>query len=326
MLEEHVRFELARWQGEALAGEIRQEAEALFAWLAGVRLGDLLPAQESAETISRVLDEIESSDEAAEAFTAMVTDGLIALRGSLRERGETLGDLLDTADLHRLVDLLSDLDDLRGRLIEGVTDNPAYHELVAHVLYHGVKAFMLSENPVARRVPGAQSLIRLGQRGLQSAAPRLESGVDRQLSRFVAAQVGDTLSDSKQFLDQTLTGASGHKLLDTVWRSVGPTTLSDLADVVDDDELSAVVEAVGPVVRGILRSGVVAQVAGPALHSLLTTYADRDVAGLLADLDIDAERVADQVSEIAAPALEHAAATGYLEERIRSRLAAFYLA
>jgi delta 1-pyrroline-5-carboxylate dehydrogenase len=61
---------------------------------------------------------------------------------------------------------------------------------------------VLTENVIARKVPGASSLVRLGKRGLNAAVPQLEAGVDRQLKTFVQANVSDTLKDSRRYLDR----------------------------------------------------------------------------------------------------------------------------
>ena len=42
------------------------------------------------------------------------------------------------------------------------------------MLYRGVKDYVLTENVLARRIPGASSIVRFGQRGLNTAAPGLE--------------------------------------------------------------------------------------------------------------------------------------------------------
>lgn len=320
MLEAHVRFELSRWRGEGLAASVREEVDALFDWFAGVRVADLLPARETARKVRAVADSLEATDDLVE----LIADSLIAVRAALVDSDTVVSDVVDRRDLHALVDLVSRLDELRGRMIGAVTDNPAYHKLVAHVLYHGVKAFVLSENIVARRLPGAQSLIRLGQRGLQSAAPGLEVGVDRQLSRFVQYQIGDTLSESKRFLDQTLTGESAHEILDTVWKSLGPSGLAELAALIDEEDVGAVTREAAPLARGVLRSGLFGQLMEHAVEVVLTAYADRDTAELLDQLGVDRIQVARQLTDLAAPTVDHALSTGFLEERIRSRLTAFY--
>ncbi|WP_460826507.1 hypothetical protein [Nostocoides australiense] len=322
LLEAHVAFELDRWHGEAFAAGVREEVAALQAWLGEVTVGDLLPGADTAHTLATALADVDLTAAAAD----LATDVLRVIRAALAASEATVGDVAAARDLHGIVDLVTHLDELRGTVIGAVTDSPAYHELVAHVLYHGVKAFVLNENIVARKLPGAQSLIRMGQRGLATAAPGLESGVDRQLRRFVQNQIGDTLIDSKRFLDRTLSGESGHELLDTTLSTVGPKRLAEFACLITDDDIEAVGDAAAPVARGILRSGVVAQATAAAVEQVLAAYADQPVAPLLADLGLGLDELADRFVDLVAPALEHAHASGYTEARIRARLSAFYLA
>jgi hypothetical protein len=51
--------------------------------------------------------------------------------------------------------------------------------LISNVLYHGIKGFVLSENVFAQKIPGAASLLKLGQNAMSAASPT-DGEEDRQ--------------------------------------------------------------------------------------------------------------------------------------------------
>ena len=322
MLEAHIRFEVARWAPDRVAETLADEVDTVLGALASFTVADVLPAEPTAAGVAAAIGDVEVTD----ALLGLTVDILLAARAALAADPATVADAVRAEDLHAVVDLLSELDDLRGALVRAVTDNPAYHELIAHVLYQGVKAFMLTENVVARRLPGAQSLIRLGQRGLSSAAPGLESTVDRQLSRFVQNQIGATLNDSREFLEETLAGEPAHELVDTMLRTSGRTRLGEVADVVSDADVQALTEHAEPLLRHLLNTGLLARLLTPAIEQVLTVYAAEPVTGLLEEFGLERDVLIDHLLALAGPAITAARESGAIEERARDRLTPFYAA
>lgn len=322
MLEAHIRFEVDRWGPERVAATLAEEVDAVLDALAPLTVGEVLPAAETAAGVAAAIGDVEVTD----ALLGLTVDILLAARAAVAADPVTVADTVRAEDLHAIVDLLSELDDLRGALVRAVTDNPAYHELIAHVLYQGVKAFMLTENVVARRLPGAQSLIRLGQRGLSSAAPGLESTVDRQLSRFVQNQIGATLNDSREFLEETLAGEPAHELVDTMLRTSGRTRLAEAADIVSDADVQALTEHAEPLLRHVLSTGLLARLLTPAIDQVLTVYAPEPVTGLLEELGLERDVLIEHLVTLATPAITAARESGAIEEWARARLTPFYTA
>ena len=193
----HVAFELDRWRGQGLADTIIEEVNAAFEWLASVTVADLAPAPTTAAHSGALCSPFEAAAE-------NIAEVLIVARGAASDSGITLGEVATWADAEPLIDTVAGLSELRAELLDAITSSTAYHRLVAHVLYHGVKSYVLAENLFARKIPGALSLVKLGQRGLNTAVPGLEKAVDAQLSGFVQANIGETLGASRRYLQEIL--------------------------------------------------------------------------------------------------------------------------
>ena len=92
----------------------------------------------------------------------------------------------------------------------------------------------------------------------------------------------------------------------------------------DPEGTREVVVAVGPVVRRWQDEGVIAEVVESVALEALKEHADRSVGELLEEWGVELETVATDAVELVRPSLEHAHASGFLEERIRAHLEPFY--
>jgi hypothetical protein len=320
LLEAHVRFELQRWSGEGLATAVREELDALYAWLASVRLADLAPAESVAPLLAETVEHLPVTDETAAVLTEVATSVLHALADSdLRVR-----DLATREDVLGVAGAAARLERLRAELIGALTASSAYRRLVAHVLYRGVKDYLLTENVLARRIPGASSLVRFGQRGLNTAAPGLEQAVDRQLSAFVEANIAETLRESRRYLEATLDARMVRVLAEETWGQFGPRRLSDLASLADEEDLERLGAELVGLVEHSLRSGRLTPLVETALHDLLTRHADDRPADLLRSLGLGPDAVAEELTRLLGPLMDRPAVQRFVEERLRTRLTAFY--
>lgn len=319
LLEEHVRFEVDRWSGDALEETVAEEVRALYAWLGSVQLEDVLPAGSGA-VIAGFLEQLPLTDETAE----LVTEVADAVAAALEESGLTLEDVVDRDDAVAFLTAAGTLEPLRSEMITAATSSTAYRRLVAHVLYQGVKAYVLTENVFARKIPGASSLVRLGQRSVAAAAPGLEKAVDTQLSGFVEANIAETLRDSRRYLEATVDETMIRALAHEGWAAVAHRPLAEIGDLVDEAEVTSLADHGIAVVREILTSGVLTPVLAAVLDDLLSRRADSSPADLLTELGLTEETVTGVAVEAAAHLGERTAVRDYVESRIRARLTAFY--
>ena len=320
LLEAHIRFELQRWTGAGLAAAVREEVDALYAWLASVRLEDLAPAEPVAPTLARMVELVPVTDETATALAEVVTTTLHAFAGS----DLTVRDLARRSDVLAVGDAAAELDRLREEMIGALTASTAYRRLVAHVLYRGVKDYVLTENILARRIPGASSLVRFGQRGLNTAAPGLEQAVDRQLSAFVEANIAETLRESRRYLEATLDARMMRVLAEEAWAQLAPRRVSELATLADDADLERLARDLVTLGEHTLRSGRLTPLLEEGLRDLLTRHADDSPAELLRGLGLGEEETADALTRLATLLTDQPAVQRLVEDRLRARLTAFY--
>lgn len=320
LLEAHVAFEVARWSGERLDETVSEHAGAVRRWLDGVTVAEVAPAEATAGTLGRVVAGLDLSDALLEAVADVVAAG----HEVLTTFDAPVAELVDGADYDALVGLLADDRSVRDAVIAAVTASKGYRKLVSHVLYQGVKGYLLTENVVARKLPGASTLVKFGQKTMSAAAPNLEAGVDRRLTAFVEANLSETLRESRRYLEATLTPDLLAEMADEVWTTLADRPVGEIIGVADPEGTREVVVAVGPVIRRWQDEGVIAELVESVALGALEQHAERPVGEVLESLGVDVETVVAGVVEGLRPALEHAHESGLLEDRVRAHLEPFY--
>lgn len=320
MLEAHVRYELARFEGEGPAAALREECAALFAWLAQVKLGDVLDEAALLAWLRRALVEGPVSDE----LVAAATQAALAGHAFLGRNHTTIGELLPQPLFARAVEQTTGLEALRQDATHQMVYSSVYALLVANVLYQGTKAFILTENIFARKLPGAASLVRFGQNALNAAAPKLEQSIDRQLTAFIRANIQEALHESEKFLNRTLDAEMIRKLGDEIWQANAGQQMGDISCYVKPAALPEMAAAMKEIWLHVRATPFFSALLDETARGLLAHYGEQDVAALLAQVGVSPQGAADELARLAGPWLARARADGLLEARIRARLAPFY--
>jgi hypothetical protein len=318
MLEAHVDYAMAQLT-DGLERTVEAEAEALFAWFDTVTLSEIVDPEALSVGVARAIREV-PRDELANG----VAEALRHLRSALAGTPETVGDLISQADAVRWATELAAMREARDELLTQLTSSPAYSRLVAHVVYNGVKSYLLTENVLTKRIPGASSLVRLGQRGLGAAAPGLEQNVDRQLIAFVDANIADTVRESRRFIERMLDDATVAQSAAHGWAAVADRPVAAFADVLADADVETLAELAWAQWTSLRATPLVEQVATGVVHGYVESHAEDTVGALLADTGITASWVSDWLTPLVAAVLEKPAVRAYAEQRVRNQLAGFY--
>lgn len=320
MLEAHVQFELKQWHGRNLKRNLNEEVEAAYDWVADVPIRDLVGDPGLVDVMVGYICEapIEAIVRTAAGDVAR-TLHRVALADDTRMDG-----LISKAQFDALAGAGLKLEQVRGEVIEQVTTSEVYSQLIAHVLYQGIKNYLQTENVIAKRVPGASKLMRLSQQAVNSAAPKLEQSIDRQLTTFVAANIQDTIRDSRQYLNTALDEEVLGAVATEVWSANKAVTVAQLAALVPSDSVNELMDAAVAAVMTVRSTPSFRALLEVAASDLLAEHGDRTLGSLLNDLGLDKADTNKIVGAVLTPALNRSYADGFLEQRIRARLAPFY--
>ncbi len=301
MLEAHIAFEVGAWT-EALTETLGTQTAIVFEWLDTVSLGSVF----SEADLDALIESVPAPD---------LTGSVLTLHAAALEDGTTLGELIRREDYDRVAAAIATMSDLREALVEQITTNEVYADLISHVLFHGIRNYVMTESPIAR-VPGASSLMRMGQNAFDTAVPRLSKGIEKQLTAFVSANLQETLRESRQFLTTVIDEQAITDVADDTYTRNADSSVADVAALIPEDTLAELVAVAQEAWLHLASTPTFRE----SLQSVLEADAAQSVAGLLAEAGVTEPFVV----SLARPWILRAADDGVLEEMIRDRLTAFY--
>lgn len=320
MLEAHVQFEVQRWHGAALRATLAEEVAALFAWAETVKLNEVAAPAQVIGVIQRIVIDLPVADE----LLASIRESVQVVLELLQEEATPVEAILPRAIFDRIAASVAGMEGLRLEVTRQVVTSAVYTQLISNVLYHGIKGYLLSENTITRKIPGASSLMKLGQSALNSTAPQLEKAIDRQLIAFIRDNLQETIRESEQFLNGALDEATLRTVADEIWAANAQTPLSTLAGYTDAATVDGAVEIVLAFWRHFRSTPLFLALVEQVVRNFFLRKGKKNVSALLTEIGVTPAVVTNEVYALAAPGMEAARQSGYLEGRIRARLAAFY--
>lgn len=320
MLAAHIQYELDQYAPAQLAAATAEEVAALYAWLGQVRVVDLMQPPQLLAALRRNLVE---RPLAGELVDFLHENAVIALE-LIQDEQAPLDAFLPRQVYDRIVENLAAMQDARQELTRQIVHSSVYSRLIANVLYHGIKSFLVSEHGVARTIPGAAAFVRLGQNALNAAAPQLEKNVDKQLLTFINDNIQQLIGDSELFLNRTLDETLIRKVGEELWETAASKTLAELTSPLDKQSLGGWAATANDWWLHLRTTPLFDDILQAVVRSFFLRYGKQDVAGLLARLGLTQDVAAQELQALAAPLAQQALAGGYLEQRIRARLAPFY--
>lgn len=301
MLEAHIAFEVEAWT-TSLTDTLASQVGAVFEWLDGVSLGSVF----SEGDLDVLLETLLAPD---------LTTTVLAAHAAACEDGTPLGELVRREDFDTLATTLAGMTDLQGAILDQITTSEVYADLISHVLFQGIRNYVVTESPIAR-VPGASSLMRMGQNAFDTAAPKLSKGIEKQLTSFVSANLQETLRESRQYLGSVTENVDVDGIADDTYTRNAGTALNEVAELISQETLADIV-AIG---QDAFAHLLVTPTFRVMVQYVLDANAARPVGEILAEAGITTELVLAFVR----PWVLRAADDGLVEELIRERLTAFY--
>ena len=301
MLEAHIAFEVEAWT-TSMTDTLSGQVAAVFEWLDGVSLGSVF----SEGDLDVLLETLQAPD---------LTTTVLAAHAAACDDGTPLGELVRREDFDRLVTTAAGMTDVQGAILDQITTSEVYADLISHVLFHGIRNYVVTESPIAR-VPGASSLMRMGQNAFDTAAPKLSKGIEKQLTSFVSANLQETLRESRQYLGSVAENVDLDELAEDIYARNAETALNEIAELFPQETLGEIV-AIG---QDVFAHLMVTPTFRAAAQYVLDANAARPVGEVLAEAGI----TVDLVVAYLRPWVLRAADDGLLEELVRERLTAFY--
>ena len=320
MLDTHVAFELRRWQEDSLRATIGEEAGALVAWLETVSLNEVVGSEQVMGVVRRIVIDRPLAPEVVDSIRESVQ---VALE-MLSEDTTPLEALLPRPLYDRIAANVIGMEELRREITHQVVTSSVYTMLISNVLYHGIKDFMLSENAISRKIPGASSLVRFGHNAFVNAAPQVEKMIDKRLIAFIHENIQETVRESEQFLNTAVDVPMMESVAGELWATNARKTISTLSGGINPAAADELVDVVMGFWLHVRATPFLLDFVEQVVRNYFLRNGKKSLRTLLDELGVTTELLADEIYAAAAPAVAAAHRHGSLEASIRRRLAAFY--
>lgn len=231
----------------------------------------------------------------------------------------TPGDLMSQREYREFVVKLAEMEDVRRKLISEVVSNPFYASLMSDLLYNGIQDYITS-NPLAKKIPGAQSMMKLGKSVMDKASPNLEGAV----KKYVASNIGATLRESERFLNKNLTNEKIIELGMDAWVSLQDLDISGFRKYVTANDIEEAYVVAFEYWKQLRKTEFYKACICAVIDFFYDKYKDTSLAELLDDLFIREDMLVHDAMTFAPMAIEFLKQQGMLQDFLRRNLLPFY--
>jgi hypothetical protein len=320
LLEAHVQHELSRFQRKKLQGSIREEVAAAFQWAKTIKLGEVVSADQITDLIHRNVVARPLPPAVKEQAIAMAQRVLAA---PVNEH-TTLKDICPRPSYDAALAKIGQMEGVRRDLIHRMVSSSVYTEQISNALYAGIKEYLLTENVLAQKVPGLASLIKLGKFAVDKTMKPLEAVVEKTVKAYIEANLGNTIRRSETSINAHFAPDRIVELGDQLWDGIAPYPLLAFTLLVDGKDMDDFVSIGNDFWRHFRETPYFKAIYTDLVRAFFEKYGDAPLSLVASDFGVNQKVVTRELSQLLAKGLEAAAASGFLEQRIRARLEDFY--
>jgi hypothetical protein len=314
LLDAQVDYVLHELSGKRLAQVIARDVDDLLDLGATLTVADVVDA-DTLKTVLRRVAANAGGSELLEDFVLALADTVYGLQASETHK---LGEVVDREPVEALVVQVLGMRKLHERALSRMNQSPLVARVAQRFVTAIVNDFIAQNRQMAERLPGAKSLFSLGTSAARtvSRVGFVNAAADKGTQMAIKQTTG-ALRDV--FKDEHLRGAAME-----IWDLHADEPLSELRAYLSADDLREVASRLHAVLISGRDSEFVGEAIDESVDALLERYGARDIASILAELNITRDDLVADLRSALPPILEAAKSDGRLEALIRARLEPFY--
>lgn len=320
LLDAHVAWVMAGLQGDALQTELERRIDWILEDAARLRLNDVI----SAESVQRTAVDYAVDMKVGGAIPALVGDIAVAIYEHPIQDETTLQEALPDREFEELLDKLLEMQELREEVIHQSVSNPVFANLVAELLYSGLRGYVAQSKQFAARVPGGRTAIKLGRAVIDRAPAQIGDALERGIQRYVKYNTETGMRASEAFLHDAFESEELRRAVLDFWddhkhRSVA--SVRDFAGQLDIEELFVIGYEYWqrlrhmPIYRQLIESGI---------EVFFDTYRDATLTELLDDIGVTRDMMVRDGMRFLPQVIDALQAKGVLQPVIRRQFEDFY--
>ncbi|MFO1390687.1 MAG: hypothetical protein U1E94_00460 [Agitococcus sp.] len=230
--------------------------------------------------------------------------------------------LIEHKDYLAIVDKIASHEQLRKDLIHTAVGNPVYAKLLSDIVYQALNDYLVNENPLAKKVPGMSSLMKMGKGIMESTGGN--AAIESALKSYLHKNTQKIVDISEKILLKTLDAKQIHHVADQLWHKIKGAPLSIGKQYIADSDIDFAINEGLKVWNHFRKTTYAQEMLNELIAAWFNTFADRDGVSLLADLNISREQLVTEILVFAQPVIAQMLASGFIEQRIEVQLQAFY--
>ena len=322
--EKHVQFELESLRGEGLRQTIHEEVTALFAFFDEVCLDNFTSAEMIIDFFQRNVINRPIPDEIPD----FIAECANKIQECLYNDDTTLKEILSKELYNDFLQNTLGIEDLRNEIINHVVSSTIFSMLITETLYGGIKAFVVSDNLIMKKVPGASSLLNAYKGFLSKTtfglSDNITGHIDQQIKKFVKAYIENQLKKSEQFLINAFDEEMIRKSGEEIWLKAEKYDSHSIAGFIDKSHIDSLAQNVRDFWSVFRQSSIFSEISKTLIEYFFQKYGEKRICRLLEDFGITSKIIIHELEETALPIIENEIVQNYLEKRIKVRLQRFY--
>jgi hypothetical protein len=317
LLDAQVDFILSEVTGERFAQVVARDMEQVIGVADTILFRDVVCVEQAKQTVRTVADRSDSP--LLRELVGVLSDALydhIAANDVY-----TLGDVVDRAPVEALISKILAMHPAQERLLDRLGETPLAAPVASKFADMLIDDILEANKRAVGKVPGMTSLMTFGQSAMKSAKKVAENS-------FVGDMAGrGTLYALKRVTNairETLREAPVHGAAMEFWDLHAGEPVSGLRDYLSQADLRELALIVHRVVVTTRNKEYVGLLLDEAVDVFFTKYGDHTLAGLLPELGLTPDDVAEEILRYGPALVEAAKRNGVLAKLIRERLEPFY--
>lgn len=230
--------------------------------------------------------------------------------------------LIEHKDYLAIVDKIASHEQLRADIIHTVVGNPVYAKLLSDIVYQALSDYLVNENPLAKKVPGMSSIMKMGKGLMESTGGN--AAIESALKSYLHKNTQKIVDISEKILIKTLDAKQIHHVADQLWHKIKGLPLSTAKQYINPQDIEFGV-ATGVTLWNHARHTTYAkEMLNELIASWYHGFAHQDGVSLLASLNVTRESLVQDILVFAQPVVADMLSTGFIAERIDAQLNEFY--
>jgi len=320
LLELHVQHEMASFDEATFMTWVREESETLLNWVRTINISQLVSAQKIKDVIRANVVERDIPGAVAEIAGEAATH----LFTSEQHLNTHLSEIISNSQYEEFVDKLLELHEQRKEGLNRVIDLPIYRDLISGVLYQAITRYIYESNIITKKVPGVSSMLKMGSKMVNKAAPKLGGAVEDNVKSYISTNLSFLLKESKSFLENNLSDeelkVSAMDFLDMLENK----TLGEFQKGMDSIDLTEFVALGYDFWLRFRKSEYFKNSYELMVDYFFEKYSEGDLGVLLDDLAITEDEIMNEAERFAPQVVNTLKESGQLEGLIKRRLERFY--